>query len=89
ITIVTPNFATSPVTKRFYEKYGHFRILPHLAPQDDVWLNMKLRHLNAPYNLSNDEVCNFLRERFGVELIAKNAHHTIEKSKSCYIVTLH
>ncbi|MGX3010572.1 glucosyltransferase domain-containing protein [Helicobacter sp. 23-1044] len=88
ITIVTPNFATSPVTKRFYEKYGHFRILPHLAAQDDVWLNMKLRHLNAPYNLSNDEVCNFLRERFGAELIAKNAHHTIEKSKSCYIVTL-
>ena len=88
ITIDISHIANAPVTKRFYDKYGNLLLIPRLAKQDDFWFNMKLRHLNAPYNLNNDEICNFIKENFGVELVAKNAYHTIELAKSCYIVTI-
>ena len=78
-----------PVAQRFAKKYGDIaRLIPKVA-ENDWFFHWRLRHLNAPYNLENNEICAFLNENFGVELVAKNAYHTIEKSKSCYIVTIH
>ena len=86
ITIDISQIGTAPVTARFYSKYGALLLIPRLARQDDFWFNMKLRHLNAPYNFGNDEICNFIKEIFGSEVISKNGYHTIERAKSCYIV---
>ena len=86
ITIDISQIGTAPVTARFYSKYGALLLIPRLARQDDFWFNMKLRHLNAPYNFGNDEICNFIKEIFGSEVIFKNGYHTIERAKSCYIV---
>ena len=86
ITIDISQIGTAPVTARFYSKYGALLLIPRLARQDDFWFNMKLRHLNAPYNFGNDEICNFIKENFGSEVIFKNGYHTIERAKSCYIV---
>ena len=88
ITIDISKIGNAKVAQRFYDKYGFYLVIPQLARQDDFWFNMKLRHLNAPYNLNNDEMCNFMQENFGSEVIFKNAYHTIERVKSCYIVTL-
>ncbi len=88
ITIDISQIGTAPVTARFYSKYGALLLIPRLARQDDFWFNMKLRHLNAPYNFGNDEICNFIKEIFGSEVISKNGYHTIERAKSCYIVMM-
>ena len=77
-----------PVAQRFAEKYGDIsRLIPKVA-ENDWFFHWRVRHLNAPYNLENSEMCAFLLETFGSEIIAKNAYHTITKSKSCYIVTI-
>ena len=77
-----------PVAQRFAEKYGDIsRLIPKVA-ENDWFFHWRVRHLNAPYNLENSEMCAFLLETFGSEIIAKNAYHTIAKSKSCYIVTI-
>ena len=88
ITIDISKIGNVKVAQRFYDKYGFYLVIPQLARQDDFWFNMKLRHLNAPYNLNNDEMCNFMQENFGSEVVFKNAYYIIERAKSCYIVTL-
>ena len=88
ITIDIGKIGNAKVTQRFYDKYGFYANIPQLSVWGDFWFILKLRHLNAPYNLDNDDICNFIKENFGSEVIFKNAYHTIEKAKSCYIVTI-
>ena len=88
IAIDIGKIGNAKVTQRFYDKYGFYLVIPQHAKVDDFWFNMKLRHLNAPYNLNNDEICSFIKENFGSKVIFKNANHTIERVKSCYFVTL-
>ena len=77
----------SLVSARFAEKYGKIsHLIPQLA-ENDWFFYWRLTHLRAKYSQS-DEICAHLRENFGVELVAQNAYHKIEKSKSCYFITL-
>ena len=77
----------SAVTKRFMDKYGDTRLVKDLV-EYYYHLYLRLQHLKAPYNLNESDICEFIKENFSSEVIFKNAHHTIEKAKSCYIVTL-
>ena len=76
------------VARRFSEKYGEIsRLIPQVA-DNDWFFHWRLAHLNARYNFHNREMCSFLKENFGSEVVLKNAYHTIERAKSCYIVTI-
>lgn len=76
------------VAQRFINKYGGIsRLIPKIT-DDDFWFHTRLRHLNAPYNFHNREICMFLKDNFGSEIIFKNAYHTIERTKSCYIIVM-
>ena len=76
------------VARRFSEKYGEIsRLIPQVA-DNDWFFHWRLSHLNARYNFHNREMCSFLKENFGSEVVFKNAYHTIERAKSCYVVTL-
>ena len=77
------------VTQRFYDKYGDARIIPRLSSRGDFWFEMKLRHLGVKHNFGDAEICDMLKAQFGSEVVAQNAHHTIEKAKACYFVTMH
>lgn len=76
----------SAVTKRFIEKYGGIsRLIPKTA-ENDWFFYLRLQHLNK-YNIQ-EELCNYIQEHFNSEVVLKNAYHTIEKAKSCYVITL-
>ncbi len=77
----------SAVTKRFAEKYGDTRLVKDPAEYYYHFYS-RLQHLNAPYNLNETDICDFIKENFNGEVIFKNAYHTIERAKVCYIVTL-
>ena len=75
------------VTERFFAKYGETRLVKDVKEYYYHFYS-RLQHLNAPYNLNDSDICDFISENFGVELVAQNAWHRIEKAKVCYIVTL-
>ncbi len=78
----------SAVTKRFAEKYGAIsRLVPKVA-DNDWFFHWRLQHLNARYNDSQEELCDYIQARFSGEVVLKNAYHTIERVKSCYAVTI-
>ncbi len=76
------------VAQRFADKYGDIsRLIPKVA-NNDWWFYLRLHHLNAAYNFNDGELCKYIVENFGSEVVFKNRYHTIEKAKTCYIVTL-
>ena len=78
----------SAVTKRFAEKYGGIsRLVPKVA-ENDWFFHWRLQHFNARYNDSQEELCDYIQERFSGEVLLKNAYHRIERVKSCYAVTI-
>ena len=78
----------SAVTKRFAEKYGAIsRLVPKVA-ENDWFFHWRLQHFNARYNDSQEELCDYIQERFSGEVLLKNAYHRIERVKSCYAVTI-
>ena len=91
MVIVDGFIGFSKVTQRFIDKYGDIsRLLQEY--KNTNWIVWALEHFNAPYSfaytLQNNEICSFLKERFGSEVIFKNAYHTIERVKNCYIITI-
>ena len=76
------------VAQRFADKYGGIsRLVPKVA-NNDWWFYLRLHHLNAAYNFNDGELCKYIVENFGSEVVFKNRYHTIERAKTCYIVTL-
>ena len=76
------------VAQRFADKYGDIsRLVPKVA-NNDWWFYLRLHHLNAAYNFNDGELCKYIVENFGSEVVFKNRYHTIERAKTCYIVTL-
>lgn len=77
-----------PVAQQFADKYGAIaRLIPKVA-DDHWWFYLRLKHLKAIYNFDNSEICNFMQENFGSEIIYKNTYHEIQKAKSCYIIVM-
>ena len=76
-----------PVSARFLAKYGETRLVKDVKEYYYHFYS-RLQHLNAPYNLNESDICDFVRENFGAEAVAENAWHKIEKAKVCYIVTI-
>ena len=81
---------THAVAQRFIDKYGGIaRMIP--KDEDRFWyLPARLSHLNLQnvQIVSDDELCGFMKERFGAEVLTSNPYYTIEKAKTCYIVTI-
>ena len=76
------------VARRFADKYGDIsRLVPKVA-NNDWWFYLRLHHLNAAYNFNDGELCKYIVENFGSDVVFKNRYHTIERAKTCYIVTL-
>ena len=66
-----------PVTQRFMDKYGD---ITRIIPRDYM-----ASHFADDYNYDRDDLC--LSGQGSGEVVLKNAYHTIEKVKICYIVT--
>ena len=80
---------THAVAQRFIDKYGSIaRMIP--KDEDRFWyLPARLAHLNLQMQIAGDnELCGFLKERFGAKVLTSNPYYTIEKAKTCYIVTI-
>ena len=80
---------THAVAQRFIDKYGGIaRMIP--KDEDRFWyLPARLAHLNLQMQIAGDnELCGFLKERFGAKVLISNPYYTIEKAKSCYIITI-
>ena len=76
-----------PVSTRFLAKYGKTRLVKDVKEYYYHFYS-RLQHLNAPYNLNESDICDFVRENFGAEVVAENAWHRIERARVCYIVTI-
>lgn len=67
------------VAQRFMDKYGD---ISRIIPRDFM-----ASHFASEYNYDMDGLCLFAKGKLGSKIILKNAYHTIEKIKLCYIIT--
>lgn len=89
--VVKGSIGFSKVTNRFINKYGDISRTIKEVYKNVNWVLWYLGYHNAPYSnfgYGGDEICDFLYEKFGSEIILQNAYHKIEKSKICYIITV-
>ncbi len=77
-------------TDRFIAQYGDISRLIHHTIIGNLFFNVSLWHLKPPYTLdgSMQDICEHLETQFGSEVVLDTAYHKIEKTKTCYIVTL-
>ena len=74
------------VTQRFMDKYGNIgRAIIHEFEYS--WFVFRISYLGFSYSIDY-EFCDFIKGQFGSEVVFKNRYHTIERAKTCYIVTL-